>query len=136
MANLAAVTAAEPAQCAAVELPLHELMAATDSFCEERIIGVGGFGRVFAADALPSLLRERRPARSEARLVPALSADERRGVVHVLNKGIHVGKKQEDQERFEKTEKDASCAEMHSSSAFVEAQPLVACRSPLRRFGS
>jgi len=41
-------------------LPLLELVAATSGFSEARVIGVGGFGRVFAAEALPSLPRERR----------------------------------------------------------------------------
>ena len=40
---------------AAVALTLAELMAATDGFEEQRLIGSGGYGRVFTADALPSL---------------------------------------------------------------------------------
>ena len=40
---------------AAVALTLAELTAATDGFGEQRLIGSGGYGRVFTADALPSL---------------------------------------------------------------------------------
>ena len=39
----------------AVALTLAELMAATDGFEEQRLIGSGGYGRVFTADALSSL---------------------------------------------------------------------------------
>ena len=40
---------------AAVALTLAELTAATDGFGEQRLIGSGGYGRVFTADALSSL---------------------------------------------------------------------------------
>ena len=46
---------------AAVALTLAELMAATDGFGEQRLIGSGGYGRVFTADALPSLRPEALP---------------------------------------------------------------------------
>ena len=46
---------APSASPAAVALTLAELMAATDGFEEQRLIGSGGYGRVFTADALPSL---------------------------------------------------------------------------------
>ena len=46
---------------AAVALTLAELTAATDGFGEQRLIGSGGYGRVFIADALPSLRPEALP---------------------------------------------------------------------------
>ena len=46
---------------AAVALTLAELMAATDGFGEQRLIGSGGYGRVFTADTLPSLQPEGLP---------------------------------------------------------------------------
>eukprot|EP00966_Prymnesium_polylepis_P260926 6026930-Prymnesium_polylepis.3 len=44
-------------------LTLAELTEATGSFDEKRLIGSGGFGRVFTADALPSLPPEALPPR-------------------------------------------------------------------------
>jgi interleukin-1 receptor-associated kinase 1 len=49
------------ARLAAVALTLAELTAATDGFGEQRLIGSGGYGRVFIADALPSLPPEALP---------------------------------------------------------------------------
>jgi interleukin-1 receptor-associated kinase 1 len=46
---------------AAVALTLAELTAATDGFGEQRLIGSGGYGRVFTADALSSLRPEALP---------------------------------------------------------------------------
>jgi interleukin-1 receptor-associated kinase 1 len=46
---------------AAVALTLAELTAATDGFGEHRLIGSGGYGRVFTADALSSLRPEALP---------------------------------------------------------------------------
>jgi len=46
---------------AAVALTLAELTAATDGFGEHRLIGSGGYGRVFTADALSSLPPEALP---------------------------------------------------------------------------
>jgi len=46
---------------AAVALTFAELTAATDGFGEQRLIGSGGYGRVFTADALPSLRPEALP---------------------------------------------------------------------------
>ncbi|EOD28993.1 hypothetical protein EMIHUDRAFT_72932, partial [Emiliania huxleyi CCMP1516] len=42
---------------AAANVPLDELIAATDAFAEARKVGEGGFGRVYRCDALPSLPR-------------------------------------------------------------------------------
>ena len=46
---------------AAIALTLAELTAATSGFGEERLIGSGGYGSVFIADALPSLPPEALP---------------------------------------------------------------------------
>jgi len=46
---------------AAVALTLAELAAATDGFGEQRLIGSGGYGNVFTADALSSLRPEALP---------------------------------------------------------------------------
>eukprot|EP00900_Chrysochromulina_parva_P018272 jgi/Chrpa1/26446/Chrysochromulina_OHIO_Genome00009405-RA len=46
---------------AAVALTLAELTAATDGFGEQRLIGSGGYGNVFTADALSSLRPEALP---------------------------------------------------------------------------
>jgi len=47
-------------------VPLDELEEATASFADERLVGVGGFGRVYYAPRLPSLAAtraaEQRPA--------------------------------------------------------------------------
>ena len=48
---------------AAVALTFAELAAATDGFGEQRLIGSGGYGRVFTADTLPSLPPEALPLR-------------------------------------------------------------------------
>ena len=53
-ASVAALAAAAAPPAA---VPLDELIAATDGFAEARKVGEGGFGRVYRADALPSLLR-------------------------------------------------------------------------------
>ena len=69
-----AATAAAPAAAAsppaaallpapAVALTLAELAAATGGFGEQKLIGSGGYGRVFSADALPSLPPEALPPR-------------------------------------------------------------------------
>ena len=55
--------AGEGAATAAVELPLSELSAATGGFGEQKLIGSGGYGRVFYADTLPSLPPEAVPPR-------------------------------------------------------------------------
>jgi interleukin-1 receptor-associated kinase 1 len=49
------------ARLAAVALTLAELTAATDGFGEQKLIGSGGYGRVFIADVLPSLPPEALP---------------------------------------------------------------------------
>ncbi|KOO28809.1 cortactin-binding protein 2, partial [Chrysochromulina tobinii] len=49
---------ASSAPPAAVALTLAELTAATDGFGEQRLIGSGGYGNVFTADALSSLRPE------------------------------------------------------------------------------
>ena len=69
-----AATAAAPAAAAsppaaallpapAVALTLAELAAATGGFGEQKLIGSGGYGRVFSADALPSRPPEALPPR-------------------------------------------------------------------------
>jgi len=67
-----AIVAATPAAAApeaaveplaAVALTLDELALATGGFAEQKLIGSGGYGRVFAADALPSLPPEKLPPR-------------------------------------------------------------------------
>ena len=50
-----------PERVTAVELTLAELDAATDGFAAARLIGSGGFGNVYAADAMASLRVELRP---------------------------------------------------------------------------
>eukprot|EP00966_Prymnesium_polylepis_P040893 948903-Prymnesium_polylepis.1 len=60
-------TASQPG---AVELTAAELDAATESFAEARVIGKGGFGSVYVADAIPSLTL----------LAPRLAADGRDGL--------------------------------------------------------
>ncbi|EOD12896.1 hypothetical protein EMIHUDRAFT_66979, partial [Emiliania huxleyi CCMP1516] len=59
VAAVAAAKAPEPAEADAppAAVPLDELIAATDGFAEARKVGEGGFGRVYHADALPSLPR-------------------------------------------------------------------------------
>jgi len=52
---------ASSAPPAAVALTLAELTAATDGFGEQRLIGSGGYGNVFTADALSSLRPEALP---------------------------------------------------------------------------
>ena len=56
-------TAALPAAASsvAVVLTFGELESATDCFAPERLIGKGGFGLVYRADAIASLPAERRP---------------------------------------------------------------------------
>ena len=46
---------------AAVALTFAELAAATAGFGEQRLIGSGGYSRVFTADTLPSLPPEALP---------------------------------------------------------------------------
>ena len=48
---------------AAVALTLDELALATSGFAEQKLIGSGGYGRVFIADTLPSLPPEKLPPR-------------------------------------------------------------------------
>ena len=55
--------AAAPLPVAAVSLTLAELAAATGGFGEQKLIGSGGYGCVFSADALPSLPPEAVPPR-------------------------------------------------------------------------
>ena len=55
--------AAAPLPAAAVSLTLAELVAATGNFGKQKLIGSGGYGRVFSADALPSLPPEAVPPR-------------------------------------------------------------------------
>ena len=57
------IASAGPATAAAVALTLAELTEATGGFGERKLIGSGGFGRVFAADSLPSLPPEALPPR-------------------------------------------------------------------------
>jgi interleukin-1 receptor-associated kinase 1 len=56
-------TEAPSAPPAAVALTLAELAAATDGFGEQRLIGSGGYGNVYTADALSSLRPEALPLR-------------------------------------------------------------------------
>ena len=42
---------AEPDAPRVIELSIDDLSAATDQFAEERVVGTGGFGTVYAADA-------------------------------------------------------------------------------------
>ena len=56
-----AAAAAPPERVTAVELTLAELQAATDGFSDARKIGRGGFGHVYAAEALASLRPALRP---------------------------------------------------------------------------
>tara|TARA_B110000046_G_scaffold156591_1_gene167468 strand:- start:252 stop:2024 length:1773 start_codon:yes stop_codon:yes gene_type:complete len=56
-----AVAVAPPV--AAIALTLDELATATGGFGERKLIGSGGYGRVFKADALPSLPPEALPPR-------------------------------------------------------------------------
>ena len=58
----ASALASEP-QPGAIALTLTELAAATEGFCERKLIGSGGYGRVFIADTLPSLQPEALPSR-------------------------------------------------------------------------
>ena len=53
------VATAEP--LAAIALTLDELASATGGFAEQKLNGSGGYGRVFTADALPSLPLEKLP---------------------------------------------------------------------------
>ena len=61
VAAAAGAAAAPPPEVTAVELTLAELDAATDGFAAARLIGSGGFGNVYAADAMASLRVELRP---------------------------------------------------------------------------
>jgi hypothetical protein len=51
------VSQAAPAAPRVVELSPDELSAATDQFTAQRVVGMGGFGQVYVADAIPSLVQ-------------------------------------------------------------------------------
>ena len=63
VASAAAESEAAAPPLAAAALSLAELTAATGGFGEQQLIGSGGYGRVFIADALPSLPQEALPLR-------------------------------------------------------------------------
>ena len=59
----AGATAGEGGTATAVALTLAELEEATVGFGDQKLIGSGGYGRVYTADALPSLPPEALPSR-------------------------------------------------------------------------